>query len=665
MSTNADPLQVEQCLFGYDDGHRLLAASSPLAPGDASRLLLASDLAPGLSDIAEEGYWTGIPLLEERRYALMRTWPAPEISRPGCVWTHVLRISFADISRPPDLAVLKAAFRRPHVSETHDTYRTVLAVQPEFPGSEVRRSDDDTASDTALLLLRSVYSGSRGKLLPRMSGIDEITFALWSQQWPRLRRSFGFRTAVGLHGSPRELRLHVQILSGQYPKLHDSELRPSPWESVAIEDMLSADATEFRRFIWRYGSDVVNGFDSFSVLARIFCSISVPRLEGELQRQLLELASEIFPKEDDAALLKADLTAMSANEYSRIPAVDSLGVWGFLVESSGRSSFKMPALVPEAELNRGFDSRSEVIRGITDTALRKPSPAGDAFFESVCNALTPVTFWQVMGPRQSLMQAVAVRRPELLDNAKTASMPAELLLNLLRDVTLDERLAARIVPRLSVVSSSAIALLMFSKHKDVVIDSVLDGLASHQKPALAWLELVQREAQAWLTPEILNRAREKGALRELINYCDPLSVSVISAGTQGWASVVANLQFSEGHVPVFAYALIVALQVQGQYSERVFEHAFEVVYLGIARRSVPTQIVDVLARILPSVPRWKEWDKCYRLTFGVAHWYVENRRSPWNLAQGIADRYIRRRFLKLVSKIESGDREFDDDGDRD
>src|ERR1700688_4673813 len=94
-------MTIEHCLFGYEDGHRLLASSMLLGSEVTSELTLLSDLAPGAHFGSSDGYWTGIPLPQLQRYALMRTWPAPEMPRPGCVWTHVLLVEtslFEDVS---------------------------------------------------------------------------------------------------------------------------------------------------------------------------------------------------------------------------------------------------------------------------------------------------------------------------------------------------------------------------------------------------------------------------------------------------------------------------------------------------------------------------------------------------------------------------------------
>jgi hypothetical protein len=59
------------------------------------------------------GYLTGYPLTESGYYAFARTWPAPEMPRPGCVWTHTILIEFSDIPSLQSAIGLLGLFRRP------------------------------------------------------------------------------------------------------------------------------------------------------------------------------------------------------------------------------------------------------------------------------------------------------------------------------------------------------------------------------------------------------------------------------------------------------------------------------------------------------------------------------------------------------------------------
>src|SRR6266446_4309451 len=122
MASSHSTITIHQCVFGYNDGHRLLAASSHLLPDTLSLLLLLSDLAPGVFFGSAEGYWTGVPLPSVKAYMLARTWPAPELPRPGCVWTHSLLIGFTELAALEDVSGLNSLFQRPR-AESQDTYQ--------------------------------------------------------------------------------------------------------------------------------------------------------------------------------------------------------------------------------------------------------------------------------------------------------------------------------------------------------------------------------------------------------------------------------------------------------------------------------------------------------------------------------------------------------------
>ncbi len=107
------PEPIDQALFGYADGHRQIASSFRLPPTDLYLLSAASDLASG-TRLGENGsYLTGLPLPEARRYAFLRTWAAPEMPRPGCVWSHALLLDPRAIASLSTFSELLLLFRRP------------------------------------------------------------------------------------------------------------------------------------------------------------------------------------------------------------------------------------------------------------------------------------------------------------------------------------------------------------------------------------------------------------------------------------------------------------------------------------------------------------------------------------------------------------------------
>ena len=121
-------LAVHQTLHGYSDGHRLISGSLPLSAAEARIVVVMSDLSgPGVK-ADPSGYLTGYPLKGAGKYVLARTWAAPEMPRPGCVWTHSIIVDNADLAAMTSAAALVAAFRRPSEPLIKSDYSALLEI---------------------------------------------------------------------------------------------------------------------------------------------------------------------------------------------------------------------------------------------------------------------------------------------------------------------------------------------------------------------------------------------------------------------------------------------------------------------------------------------------------------------------------------------------------
>lgn len=108
-----DGIIVEQMLFGYNNGHSLINSS-------LKKSLMRQRDVDFLSDASGMGkfssYITCYPIIEDGYYVFAKTWYADEMQRPGCVWTHVVLISFDDLKRVGGKIDVAALFRRPDKS---------------------------------------------------------------------------------------------------------------------------------------------------------------------------------------------------------------------------------------------------------------------------------------------------------------------------------------------------------------------------------------------------------------------------------------------------------------------------------------------------------------------------------------------------------------------
>lgn len=115
-------MRIHQLLYGYRNGHGLIAGS--ISPPPLNDSLLLSKLTDWSGFVSQNGddeaYLTGTFLKESNLYAVSLTWYASEMERTGCVWTHVLLFNPDQISSTFDFRYLLPLFSRPSEFNHHN-----------------------------------------------------------------------------------------------------------------------------------------------------------------------------------------------------------------------------------------------------------------------------------------------------------------------------------------------------------------------------------------------------------------------------------------------------------------------------------------------------------------------------------------------------------------
>jgi hypothetical protein len=303
---------IDHALFGYAEGHRQLAATVRLPSQDMYHLTAASDLASDVRLDAAKSYLTGLPLVESQKYALIRTWPAPEMPRPGCVWSHVLLLDEGILSAQRD------------VSEFFTFFRNPKNVNRSFYSEPLSLLEGDSQVSPPMRSLQvseiiSRYYSDQPTFLRSGAGADALEAAIaavWSQKWPRLRMEFSFRTAeLGSHR--RRSRYDVQVTSFDIPE----EAVDSEWVAAASADAAGGRVTPLRRFLWRYGRDIKDSRRRFRLLVETYLA------SGAGERLPMAAAERVFAElrgEEDGNILKQDIWGFDTTSLSICPAVSFL-----------------------------------------------------------------------------------------------------------------------------------------------------------------------------------------------------------------------------------------------------------------------------------------------------------------------------------------------------
>ncbi len=273
---------VHQALHGYSEGHRQFACSAELTPNDARLVLVMSD-ASG-SGVTAEGisYLTGYPLPESGLYALARTWPALEMPRPGCVWTHTLFVEFADLAMLDSPSQLAALFKVPSI-ETARGYGGTLHFT------------NTSASCWALMssqlplferLATALYEQPHEQVWARRASdaqVDDIVLRLWDLQWPRLRRSFRFCTLTTRDRSQEGALFDLQFCGESVSRLRfiqstegveATSMSTGPWLAQLVDYAGRPDASEFREVLRLLGTDVLGGREAMRAICELLATLA-------------------------------------------------------------------------------------------------------------------------------------------------------------------------------------------------------------------------------------------------------------------------------------------------------------------------------------------------------------------------------------------------------
>ncbi len=314
-------IQLGQSLHGYQDGHTLLASSQRLPYAAESTLLVLSDLSGQSFVNGFDGYLTGYPLVEANSYALAKTWYAPEMDRPGCVWTHTLLIKFGDLARFSDLSVLNNFFERPTRNRASwAKYEESLKLDENIRGSS-KLPASSQSTKTARICDALYSTDTSSVIVPAAEGasFEPLFLALWGQQFPRLRRRFTFCTGAiesrEIGGRFFDLQCIPAHSSGSGNVSSDQSImiseKPTSRLPPGVLHTLLADLEEpnarLRGFLQNYGADAPQRRTAFASLISAWLLTMSGITDEEVYEDVAAKIAELFPEKESAAALKSDL----------------------------------------------------------------------------------------------------------------------------------------------------------------------------------------------------------------------------------------------------------------------------------------------------------------------------------------------------------------------
>jgi hypothetical protein len=660
VTSDSKNVRVDQFLFGYADGHRLLAGSRKLSLDAASQLLLYSDLGAGASN-GPEGYWTGIPIPSARAYALMHTWPAPEMPRPGCVWTQAILINFQDLAEIPDLAVLSRHFVRPNGSATVTGYGATL----DFGAAKISDFHEiPLVRETLLQIVRTVYAAGQDSAVPAdVRGVDAAVFAVWSQQWPRLRRTFSFRTAMSL-ATTNALRFDLQIGARVQRNEPSPPIEPR-WQQATVDDIVVPTHRRLRRFLWRYGADVQKARAAFVPLAELYVETSTPSSRGVVSNVLLDKIVATFPEATDARTLKADILGPSSAPNGSEFHIDAMDLLDRLATPQYAHAFPSGSVhtIIERALQASQPNIPRLLRSIRAYGAAEPDIAA-SFLARVAGIIEPDAAVALGLEEPALLESLVASNPALLDSNAIVHLPVAQLTPLLKHLPASSSAFANVTRRLLEIDNDAIAELMIDKSRETVALIVLRAMAAQLAGdsgsiGRPWFNRARPVLRAILPQAIVVTATTTSELAAGALLLDLDVNAGMSCSTAEWADAVMRARddlSGQQRQRLLTYLLALALARPARGCEPLMERSFEPVHQDIAVSRLPYDAFNALARYLPNLYWWEQWDTCLRLRLAVTDAYVKARLDAKSFARLAQDQEIQRQLYNLAKQSRDGRR---------
>lgn len=632
-------LKLRQVLHGYADGHRKLAASTQLKSRDAKLMLVFSDLSGPGAPIEPGGYLTGYPLSESKLYAIARTWPAPEMPRPGCVWTHTLLIDFADIATLADASLILPHFRRPTGADT-DGYSESIEV----PVGPSTRDLPPEAKPYARSFLATLYGRPSSRVIasrPAEIDIDAFVVGVWSQQWPRLRRAFRFCTLTSTDRSSEGNSFDLQLLPAldrstrtRFPAATEAidAGEDEPWLQDAVADLMRPGTSDLRPFLRRIGGDVASGRAAFRPLCRLHALMG----RFDTEPDAVDAAIGVLETELGSAQARAARGMVASAALDHSSQLDEVAT-DFLVRNLDLVEPDKIATSGTAVGVRIWEHDPVRFADLLEGGERQRFIAESSIAAMDLGALTKGI---VRTPQ--LSSAALALRPDLVtaeDFWRQEAVPAEIAFAALASA-----------PELR---TAAIGAMMLADRDD------LAPRAAREIGGRALLELVASNVRAtgdsrslatWLRAGLT----EPSVVAEFLSSQSGTSWAILSAvavsmppdavpndyGADPWLLATETVARDDrASMPIFlaAYLLTRALGFRSRSPGELAKLSFERVHEAAQLSELPEEAWSLLQPRLPWSMNWFDWDRCPRIRTAVGDLFVDRDLKPSVFAEIVSN----------------------------
>jgi hypothetical protein len=594
-------------------------------------MLVLSDMSGPSMQSGFDEYLTGYPLPGTELFVLGRTWYAPEMERPGCVWTHSLLIPRSNVVKLSTTSLLEA-FRRPQLEGVESAGAAVVEVDE--PTSRDTTSDGFADRGIAASLIGAVLGQPRPVIVVAETAgeFEPVFLRLWEELWPAERTRFSFCTGALMPRTNSGALLDLQavpraIPPSQFRKSASSALvldlrapgQFEPWVALVLDSAVKGDAT-FRTWLEAaagadagravvprlapiFGAWNAPGSSARSALASL---VGTKDLEASERSRLIGMVFDRASTEQGTAGRREVLQTLCTHRDNHLAPNDPI------LEEQTRRLFEESRSEGVALVLSLLGSE---LTEVGERVLRVAVPlltSGD--LDSFGDAQAP--YWAtIVGANPDLASSpvlwsrVGSRSGEVLSQLGGTNLPhkeraaiVDAIIASGRDVSVDALIRfggkTAVFGGLSAMASGQLQLTWpWRSALGGQRDTVLEWLESLSAPSLSHLELGSR----FVSPK----------------FAQSRLATVWKAGTASIEQIGSR---------VAAFGLTLAFW-EGTVKSPLFAACFQPTYDAAGSTRLEYDEWDWLREYAPSSSYWRDWDKCERLAKAMARLFEKQSAS--------------------------------------
>jgi len=678
----AEKIKLEQALFGYRAGHNLVAASIVLAPRVRQFLSTVTDSSGPENPKEFEGAFTGLPVPDTDFYALFCTWPAPEMPRPGCVWSHLILIHLADLARIPELFSLRNLCSRPSPQLDPTRYEQSLDLDVAGMKDNQQGMPDERRLHYLIRALYERYEASIVILDSESAPWERPVFNIWAQQWPRLRREFTFSTgSLGdrrLAGITFDLQVApvsserlwrrtgspTLLLNFRVPALDSFAFACPEWVDIAQEDLGNHSNRQLRQFLFDYGSDIEKPRAAFGKLAVIYNQVGAAT-ESDWAT-LLSSVGEAFPNQTEAVRLKRSLMTLPEILSPDEKLERAWGIVSFLLDSNQTAAYG--GLTFDFASSAGLlwkEKREQTIALLSRLVQREEWSAASSFAEGIARAVDSSSLSAIAEGHSELVPLIIRHNRALAFEVDTWKLSGYIQTQVYETLT---KLSLSQADWGRIVGAMFIAVTYVSVREAVAMAGQFamsgafrwleDPAAQEVLPSHAW-----RDALA--SPAIAVLARSNNLLPAqlaLSAWCAPpdqlrRALSASREDVQRLADESPNTIPAPLRVFRAFLLMTLGLRENSERGAKLILSNFYGVHEALASGGYSSESWWLLSPELPALGWWRDWDRCVKLQRAVHKWLTAHGRSSKDLLE-FAQTADQQRLARKVFELDDPSAEF-------